>query len=268
MALPEVSIIVPVYRNLATLHELYRRVREVLERQGLSYEVLFVEDACPEGSLRVLKELADRDPHVSVLALEKNVGPHRAVFAGLTRAQGKWVVAIDADLQDPPEAVPELLAKLHQGFAAAFAGRRGQYESRLRLVAGRLFRMFVHLLCGLPKDAGLYVAINRQMVARLMALGEPFPSLTAMMAFAKLPLVSVPVIRARRPRGQSAYTFWKRFKFAVLTIGQILILKCLRTSRLPSESTCKIPVKTYMGARFSSSVKASEEGENVSTARV
>lgn len=222
---PEISIVVPVYRNAETLDELYRRLRHVLEDRRLSYEILFVDDACPGGSLAVLEELARRDPQVAVLALERNVGQHRAVLAGLAHARGKWVAVMDGDLQDPPEAIPALLARGQAGFAAVFAGRRGRYESPFRLLTSRLFKGLLYLLCGVPADAGLFVVMNRQMVERLLAFGARQPFVVAMIGCSGLPLTSIPVARAQRPSGSSTYSFWGRSKTGFLAIAWVLSRK-------------------------------------------
>lgn len=252
--IPEITIVVPVYRNAESLHELYRRLRSVLDNLHPSYEMLFVNDACPT-SLAVLQELARLDPQVAVLALERNVGQHRAVLAGLAHARGKWLVVLDADLQDPPEAIPDLLTKLKDGPAAVFAGRRGRYESTLRLLGSRLFKRLLHLVCGVPTDAGLFVAMNRQMVERLLPFGLSSPSVVAMIGCIGLPLTSIPVVRVRRPSGRSAYSFWKRFKTGCLTILWVLSWKW-RPNRTVSRSYSReAPVRAFIGARFALTTK-------------
>lgn len=222
---PDLSIILPIYRNRETLHALYRNLCNVLDAQGRSYELVFVDDACPEGSGAVLEELARGDPRLVVLTLERNVGQQRAVLTGLRHARGRWVVVMDADLQDPPEAIPLLLARGGAGVAAVFAGRRGRYESPLRLLTSRLFKRALHLLCGVPADAGLYVAMNREMLERVLALDNPRPHLVAMIGCSGLPVASIPVHRAERPIGRSAYTSWDRFQVAWRALTWVLAYK-------------------------------------------
>jgi glycosyltransferase involved in cell wall biosynthesis len=199
--------------------------------------------------MSILRELAKIDPNVGALSLERNVGQHQAVLVGLHYARGKHVLVMDADLQDPPEAIPELLAKLEAGYAAAFGGRHGYYESILRMLTSRLFKLLLRVLCGLPTDAGLFVAMNPEMVKRLRVCGASRPSLTVMMAFTGLPLVSVPVTRIKRPRGQSAYSVLARLKFGMLTLRQVLRLRLSHGQELSARQV-RIPVKAYVGARF------------------
>src|SRR5438067_1542306 len=157
------TVVLPVYRNADTLPALHAALHRVLDAQPLDYELLFVDDACPAGSLRVLESLAARDPRVAVLALDRNVGQHRAILAGVELARGARIVVMDADLQDPPEAIPALLARLAQGPDAVFAGRRGRYESPPRLLSSWLLKRLLWLLCGLPPDAGAFLAIHREL---------------------------------------------------------------------------------------------------------
>jgi glycosyltransferase involved in cell wall biosynthesis len=247
-----VSVVVPVYRNAETLPELYRRLRRTLEVQQLSFEMLFVDDACPVGSLAVLESLARSDSRVTVLALAENVGQHRAVLAGLAYARGDWAVVMDADLQDPPEAIPPLLAKGQEGFAAVFAGRRGWYESPMRLLTSRVSKGLLHLLTGIPADAGIFVAMNRVMVTRLLTLGGPHPMIVAMIGCAGLPMVSIPVVRARRPTGSSAYNSWGRLKSGWRAIAWVLDWKWRTLHHLSSRGMDLPPIKAYLGARFTS----------------
>lgn len=260
---PEISVIIPVYRNKETLHELYRRLHHVLVTRALSYEMLFVDDACPENSVAVLEELAQGDPRVAVVALEQNVGQHRAVLAGLSHARGKWAVIMDADLQDPPEAIPDLLDKLQEGRAAVFAGRRGQYESRFRLITSRLFKGLLHLLVGVPTDAGLFVAMNRQMVERLLQFGKLSPSVTAMMGCTGLALASIPVVRAQRPVGGSAYSFGGRVKAGLAAIAWVLSWKWRPPRPVSGGSAGEVPVRAYIGARFAPARERGTEKESI-----
>ena len=151
----DVSVVVPVYGNAETVGPLQARLRAVLDRAALAHETVFVDDASPDGSLAALRALAERDPAVRVLALPRNRGQHRAVLAGLRLARGRHVAIMDADLQDPPEALPALLARARDGYDAVFAGRRGHYESRGRLLTSRVFKWLLHAATGLPADAGM-----------------------------------------------------------------------------------------------------------------
>lgn len=232
-----VSVVVPVYRNAATLRELHTRLLEALV--GLeSYELIFVNDGCDGGSDAVLRELAEADGSTVVVDLKANQGQHAAVLAGLERSRGEWTVVLDADLQDPPEAIPSLIAAVSPGTDAVFAGRRGDYESWPRLVTGRTYRRLLHLVAGTPSDAGAYVALSRRMVARLLDLrsamsGRP-PALVAMIGCAGLKTTSLPVERARRRIGSSAYTTARRARSGLQALTWAMAWKLHRRSRTAS----------------------------------
>ena len=247
---PEVTVVLPVFRNKEALRELYERLRHVMESNQIQYEILFVDDASPDNSLDVLIELTEIDLHVAVLALEKNVGQHQAVLAGLSHARGEYAVVMDADLQDPPEAIPDLLGKLRPGVAAVFAGRRGHYESSLRLFTSRQFKRILHFLCGLPSDAGLFVAMSRQMVERLLIFDDPHPFVVAMIGCTGLEVASVPVERSERWLGRSSYNFWKRLKVGCLAIARIPIWKRQKGLQASGQRTNDVKVKAYIGHRF------------------
>jgi hypothetical protein len=128
------------------------------------------------------------------------------------QSRGRWAVIMDGDLQDPPEAIPRLLEELKKGPAAVFAGRRGRYQPRGRLLTSRAFKTLLHMLSGVPPDAGMYVAINRAMIDHLVARRERHPFVVAMIGTSGLPCASIPVCRATRPSGRSRYSSWMRLR--------------------------------------------------------
>jgi glycosyltransferase involved in cell wall biosynthesis len=203
-----VGVVVPVYGNEATLERLAARLAAALD--GRSWRLRLVVDASPDDSAAVAARLATADPRIAVTALEVNVGQHAALARGLADepAADAWV-CLDADLQDPPEAVPLLLDRLARGdVAAVFAGRRGAYESVVRRRTGDLHRRLAARLTGLPPDAGAFLAmgpaVRRAVVTAVREEGAP--SVVLAVARAGQPVTSMPVARDRRPEGGSAWT--------------------------------------------------------------
>jgi polyisoprenyl-phosphate glycosyltransferase len=245
---PEISIVIPVYRNAGTLVELYHRLCHSLKRQQ-SFEVLFVDDSCPEGSLAIMKRLSLQDPRVIAVALERNVGQHRAVLIGLSLARGKRVVVMDADLQDPPEEIPRLLEQMNDGFAAVFAGRRGRYESPGRLFTSRLFKRILHLLCDVPADAGIFVAMDQPLVDRLVQMNPSMPFLVAMIGCSEMRTTSVPVMRAPRTVGSSAITPWKRLKSGLLAVLWVLLWRGRMRHLATGKKGVKVPFRIHSSYR-------------------
>jgi glycosyltransferase involved in cell wall biosynthesis len=203
---PDVSVVLPVYRGAELLDELYSRLRRTLEAEDVTFELLFVDDGSPDDAASVLDRLHRSDGRVRPVSLARNGGQHRAVIAGLGGAGGRWIVIMDSDLQDPPEAIPLLLAVARERcVSVVFAGRRGRYESAPRLVTSRAFKRSLALLTGIPPDAGLFVALERPVAERVLELDGTRPFVTAMIGAAGYPMTSVPVHRTPRPSGSSTY---------------------------------------------------------------
>ena len=126
---PRISVVLPVYRNRPCLPELHRRLTEALRAITSDYELVFVDDAGADGSLEWVRECRQRDERVVLVEMPRNAGQHRAVLAGLARSTGAAVVVMDADLQDPPEAIGGLVRALERDIDGAdlevrFAGER------------------------------------------------------------------------------------------------------------------------------------------------
>lgn len=210
--LGRLSAVVPVYGNEATLEELYRRLAAALAGE---WRLRLVVDASPDASLAVARRLAAADDRVSVTALEVNVGQHAALLRGLAAEDAGVYVCLDADLQDPPEAVPLLVARL--GTGVVFAGRRGAYEGPGRRLTGALHRRVQARLTGVPPDAGAFLAMDRPSRDALVALNPP--SIVAGVGAAGIRSTSVPVRRAPRPNGRSAWTARARLRQSVRTLA-------------------------------------------------
>lgn len=207
-----VSVVAPVYGNAATVAELCRRLAAVLPAE---HEILLVDDGCPQGSWAAIGAVRG----ARGIRHEANRGQNAAVLTGLRAARGEEIVVLDADLQDPPEAVPRLLEELRRGEAAVvFGGRRGRYESRARMLGSRLFKRTLRLLSGrrLPADAGLFLAMGPAMRDALTA--QDPPHLLAAMARTGLPMHSVPVVRA--PSDRSGYSGRARMALAARALAQ------------------------------------------------
>jgi glycosyltransferase involved in cell wall biosynthesis len=202
-----VAVVVPVYGNEPTLRPLAARLAAALD--GRDWRLRLVIDASPDDSAAVARALCAEEPRIAVTGLVVNVGQHRALTRGLADEPDADVwVCLDADLQDPPEAVPLLLDRLGRGdVGAVFAGRRGSYESRLRRLTGNLHRRVAARLTGLPPDAGAFLAmgpgVRRAVIA---AVENGAPSVVLAVAGAGERTTSLPVPRDVRPEGRSAWT--------------------------------------------------------------
>ncbi|HEX2273990.1 MAG TPA: glycosyltransferase [Acidimicrobiales bacterium] len=212
-----VAVVAPVYGNEATLAELAERVAAVLADRA--WVLRLVVDASPDGSETVARRLAAADDRIRVTSLGVNHGQHLALVRGLEDepAAGAWV-CLDADLQDPPEALPLLLDRLAaEDVGAVFAGRTGAYEAPSRLATGRLHRAALRWITGLPADAGAFVALGppaRDAVVRLRG-----PSIVAAVGVSGVGTTSLPVPRHRRPSGRSAWSTPARLRQSARTLA-------------------------------------------------
>jgi len=229
MLRPVVSVVVPVFRNAATLDELTRDVSRVLEPRG-PHEIVLVVDGCPDGSLAVAESLAGSRSTVTCVSLAENIGQHGAVMAGLRRANGHTVVVMDADLQDPPEAVATLIDALAASdHGAVFGDRRGRYDSLPRRLTSMGFKRVMRMVTNgrLPAGAGMFLAMRRSMVDRLLAHAGPEPYVPGLIARSGSSIGSVPVPREPRPSGSSSYSHGARARLA---------WRALMASRAPADA--------------------------------
>lgn len=226
-----VSVVLPVYRNRTTLEELHRRLSTALAGASLPYELIFVDDACPEGSGAAIAELEERDPRVRRMSLSRNVGQQRAAWLGLSAARGAWIIVMDADLQDPPEAIPALLAAATPGVDAVLAAWRGRYERKGRRVTSRVFKILRETLTEYPRDAGMFLALRHPFVEEILRNDVAQPFLPSLVGLSGRRFVTVPVERAPRPEGGSAYSGAARLLRAVRELVFIFRRRAWRARR-------------------------------------
>src|SRR5919206_3608963 len=144
---PVLSLVLPIFNEEAVLPELHARLQQFLPRLGVDAEVIFVDDGSRDRSLEILRQLAAAEPRYRVLSFARNFGHQAAITAGLDNARGEAVVVMDADLQDPPEVVLEMVAKWRAGYDVVYGKRRSrQGETRLKLVTAKwFFRIFARM---------------------------------------------------------------------------------------------------------------------------
>jgi len=237
---PTLSVILPVFRNRGQLPELHRRLISSLEASARSFEILYVEDGGADGSLEWLCELCPHDSRVGVLGLADNTGQHAAILAGLRRARGATVVVMDADLQDPPEAVPRLVSALGGRGAVVFGGRHGGHHSRTREWTGRAFKSLLRLLTGghLPTGAGTFVAMPRSVSDAVLALTGRSPYLLLRLIRTGAALEAIDIPAQQRQASPSAYTHRARLELGLEVLWETL---AWRASELTDRSVPKLP---------------------------
>jgi glycosyltransferase involved in cell wall biosynthesis len=216
----EISIVSPVYRTSAFLTELLLRIENALQPLGLTYEIVFVNDACPEGSGAVLQQITKTNLRVGVVDLRRNWGQNRATLMGLRWVRGRYVAILDSDLQDPPELIPDLYARalMPDRPDAVLVTRTGMYEPVGRLITSYILKGLLSLILDLPFGAGSYCLLSRPAVLRLLDMRVREPYLLAMIGAAGLRVRSIRATRAARPTGSSSYTAFKRLRLGLAAL--------------------------------------------------
>lgn len=247
---PDISVIIPVFQNPDTLEALYARLCTSLETTEMSFELLFVNDACPLDSQAVLEQLVAMDERVSVITLSKNVGQHKAELIGLAHAKGGFVATLDADLQDPPEALPLLIKELEHGNDVVFAGRRGKYQSGQRMFFSHFFKSLLHILTGIPVDAGTYMVAKRSVIETILHMCVVRPHMVTLLGISGSRLASIPVERSFRPLGLSGYSNWMRVKLGFEGVFLAFRWRLGLISFQPTFPLDRFPIKACLGRRF------------------
>lgn len=217
---PLLSVVAPFYQSVPTIAEFYRRLTAVIADLGEEYdhEFVFVNDGSTDGTLQMLRELAARDPHVRVVGLSRNFGHQIAITAGMDRARGDVVVVIDDDLQDPPEVIPEMLAKWREGFMVVYgvrAKRKG--ESAFKIWTAHTFYRLLGRLSDtkIPSDVGDFRLMDRKVIDALLAMREESRYVRGMVAWIGYPQYGLPYERDARYAGETHYPLRKMVDLAV-----------------------------------------------------
>ncbi|HUK11795.1 MAG TPA: glycosyltransferase [Thermoanaerobaculaceae bacterium] len=231
MGEPYLSVVVPVFNEEANLPNLLARLTAALAGVGRPYEVVLVNDGSSDGSLVLLREAAGRDPHLVVIDFNRNYGQHAAVFAGFEAARGEVIVTIDADLQNPPEEIPKLVAKMEEGFDVVGSVRVQRKDTFFRRAASRLVNKVTSMATGVHlSDYGCMLRAYRRDVVRTLCSSKEISTFIPVLAdmFAGH-VTEVPVAHAERMAGKSKYSFWKllRLQFDLMTSFSLWPLRAM-----------------------------------------
>ena len=213
------SIIVPCFNEEQVIREAHRRLTATLETIPESnFELIYVDDGSDDGSLGILRELQQADQRVRIIVLSRNFGHQIAVTAGLEHAAGDAVVVIDADLQDPPEVIHEMLERWRQGVDVAYGVRLDREgETTFKLWSARVFYRFINRLSDvpIPLDTGDFRLLDREVVNAFLAMPEKDRFVRGMMAWVGFRQEPVHYQRAARLAGVTKYPFRNMLSFAI-----------------------------------------------------
>jgi dolichol-phosphate mannosyltransferase len=215
------SIVIPIFNEEETIPELDRRLRSFfadLPGVGASWEVVFIDDGSRDRSAELLGAMAQSEPRYKVLLFSRNFGHQAAITAGVDRAEGEAVVVMDADLQDPPELVAEMLEKSRAGFDVVYAVRKKRHgEGLFKRATAAMFYRFMRAMTGvdIPLDAGDFRLMTRPVVLTLRALRETHRFVRGMVAWVGFKQAAVYYDRDARFAGETKYPLRRMLRFAV-----------------------------------------------------
>ena len=212
------SVIAPIYNEKENIPELYRRVSEVMKSTRKRWELVLVDDGSTDGSTDMIRELAKKDKHVRPVIFARNFGHQIAITAGWDYARGDAVVIIDADLQDPPELILEMVEKWQEGYEVVYAVRaEREGESWFKLWTASLFYRIIYRITDvdIPLDTGDFRLMDRKVVNVLKSMRERYRFPRGMSAWVGFKQIGVEYKRAARTAGETKYPFKKMFRLAI-----------------------------------------------------
>lgn len=214
---PYYSVVIPVYNEEANLGELYRQLLAMLKIKDKTYEIIFINDGSKDKSLSILSALNKKDKQVKVVNLSRNFGQQAAVMAGLESAAGEIVATVDADLQDPPEVLSQMLDRVEEGYDVIYGISSSRRDPPVRKLMFNLYYFFMDRLSSfkLPKHAGIFAVMRRPVVATLLTLPERNRWIPALRAWVGFKQLGFSYQKPARFAGREAQSFSKLFKMGM-----------------------------------------------------
>ncbi len=213
---PVFSVVLPVFNERENLSELQRRLGAVMADLGEPFEIIYVDDGSRDGSGDLLAAIQQNDDRVRVLRLSRNFGHQAAISAGLDHAAGDAIIVLDADLQDPPEVLPILLAQWRLGFDVVYAIRQERKENFLKRSAYKIFYRLLRQVANveIPLDAGDFCVLDRRVADVLRKMPERNRFMRGIRSWIGFRQIGVPYKRAARFAGQPKYSLFKLLRLA------------------------------------------------------
>jgi glycosyltransferase involved in cell wall biosynthesis len=215
-----ISIVTPCYNEEGNVEELASRIAAVMQAQPYEYEHIFIDNCSTDGTIEKLRKLAAEDGHIKVILNARNFGWIRSPHYGLLQANGDAAILMASDLQDPPELIPEFIAKWEEGYKTVLAVKPSSEESRLMFGVRRAYYRLITRISEVPliqnaHGTGLY---DREVIDILKEIDDPYPYLRGLVAEIGLPIATVPFKQARRAAGVTKSSFYKNYDAAMLGI--------------------------------------------------
>lgn len=235
-ARPSISVVAPAYNEQEVIAEFCRRVSDVLKSTGAEYEIVLVNDGSRDSTLRLMHGIQAMDPRVCVVDLSRNFGKEIALTAGLEHTSGDVVVVLDADLQDPPELIPEMLKVWLEGYDVVYGVRSHRDgETWFKKASAKYFYQIIRSVSrvDIPKDTGDFRLMSRRAVVELSRLREEHRFMKGLFAWIGFPSKPIYYRRDARLAGETKWNYWNLWNFAI--------------EGLTSFSVAPLKIATYFG---------------------
>jgi glycosyltransferase involved in cell wall biosynthesis len=216
--IPTYSVVAPVFNEEETLGVFYDRIIGVLESLDGPFELVLINDGSRDGTFQIMRDLHQRDPRVRIVDFSRNFGHQIAISAGLDYARGQCVVIIDSDLQDPPEVIPEMVARWKAGAEVVYAQRATRVgETRFKLITAAAFYRLIRRITAvdIPPDTGDFRLLDRKVVDALVSMREHHRFMRGLSAWVGFRQESVRYERQERYAGSTKYPLHKMIRFSL-----------------------------------------------------
>ncbi|MGV3523317.1 MAG: glycosyltransferase family 2 protein [Candidatus Sericytochromatia bacterium] len=237
---PEISLVAPMYNESEGLAEFFKTVIPILEQVSPHWEIVCVNDGSRDDTLQQLRACHERDPRIKVINFSRNFGKEAGTTAGIDFSSGRAVIPIDADLQDPPELILEMVAKWREGYKVVLATRRERKDDTwLKRNSALMFYRIISSMSEIeiPKNTGDFRLMDRQVVDTLKRLPEKTRFMKGIFAWLGFPTTTIYFDRPQRFAGQTSWNYWKLWRFALDGIFAF--------------TTLPLQIWTYLGAVIS-----------------
>src|SRR5882672_688978 len=228
---PYLSVVIPVFNEEANLRALQAALSPILQGFGKSYEVIYVDDGSTDKSLDILRELQAKDSHIVVVEFSRNFGQHSAIFAGFDQSRGEIIVTLDADLQNPPEAIPSLVHAIESGYDVVGGWRENRQDSLFRRLASKIVNKVISWSTGVKlKDYGCMLRAYRRAIVQQIGKCSEISSFIPALAntFARS-IAEIEVPHRDRAQGRSKYSLARliRLNFDLMTGFSLLPIQAI-----------------------------------------
>lgn len=243
---PDLSVVLPYRNEAANLPELLARLHTALQRGGLTYELIFVDDGSTDDGAAIIEEAARRDERIKLIVLSRNFGQHIAGSAGIDIAHGRMVLWMDTDLQERPEDIPRFVAKFHEGFDIVYARRRSRRQPRVRALASRWALMAMNRLVGLDvsPDRACMRLFSADVADALRRCEERNRYMGYLIPWVGYRCAEIEIEIDSRSRGQTNYSAFRLMRHAVngLTAFSVVPLRVAAMLSIMTIACCTIGI--------------------------